>query len=104
MCLGISFSEFLIDSRDAHNIYRERHGVPLLELNDGLCKYAEDHAKFLSKWGYEKSCDGAYGKNIFINTSNQTIVPDGYEPVIAWYGEAKNYIEKFGSERGHEAF
>lgn len=96
MCGGGKFSEFQIDCLDAHNTYRSRHGVPLLDLNDGLCKYAEDHAKFLSQCASEKPSKGAYGENIFIKTSSRKVIPDGFAPVIAWYGEAKNSNEQCG--------
>lgn len=93
MCGGYKFSEFQVDCLDAHNNYRARHGVPALDLNKGLCKYAEDHAKFLSQCGMEKPSQGPFGENIFVKSSSRKIYPDAFEAVIQWYGEIKNCDE-----------
>lgn len=93
MCGGEKFSEFQVDCLDAHNDYRSRHGVPPLDLNKGLCKYAEDHAKFLAQCGIEKPSKGSYGENIFIKCSQRKVYADAYEPVMKWYSEVKKYEE-----------
>lgn len=89
MCGGRKFSEFQVDCLDAHNDYRSRHSVPFLDLNVGLCKYAEDHAKYLCQCDAEKASRGPYGENIFIKTSSRKIFADPYEPVVKWYSEGK---------------
>lgn len=91
MCGGQKFSEFQVDCLDAHNDYRSRHGIAAMDLNDGLCKYAEDHAKYLSQCDTEKPSRGPYGENIFIKTSSRKVYADAYEPVIQWYGEILKY-------------
>lgn len=93
MCGGVKFSEFQVDCLEAHNIYRDRHGMPPLDLNKGLCKYAEDHAKHLCECGAERPSKGPYGENIFIKTSSRKVYPDAYEPVMQWYGEVKKFSE-----------
>jgi len=86
MCGGKKFSEFQVDCLDAHNDYRSRHGSPALDLNEGLCKYAEDHAKFLCQCDSVRSSKGPYGENIFVKSSKK-IYPDAFEPVLKWYSE-----------------
>lgn len=93
MCFAPKFSDFQVDCLDAHNDYRSRHGVPRLDLNANLCKYAEDHAKYLCQCDTEKASKGPYGENIYIKTSSRKIYPDAYAPVIKWYSEGKNVDE-----------
>lgn len=92
-CVGDPFSEFQVDILDAHNDFRSRHGSPPLALNKKLCKYAEDHAKFLSQCDTSKSSKSPYGENIFIKRNSRKVYPDGFEPVKEWYSEIKNYNE-----------
>lgn len=88
MCGGSKkFSEFQVDCLDAHNEYRLRHGSPKLDLNYDLCKYAEDHAKFLAQCDKAKSSKSPYGENIFIKASSKKIVPDAFEVGGQWYKE-----------------
>lgn len=75
---------FKVDCLEAHNDYRSRHGASPLEMNQGLCKYAEDHAKFLCQCDQEKSSKGPYGENIFIKRSSRKVYADAYEPVMQW--------------------
>lgn len=98
LCSGRrKFSEFQVDVLDAHNEFRSRHGVQPLILNDKLCKYSEDHAKFLSQCDSSKLSKGPYGENIFIKSSLRKIYPDAFEPVNKWYSEIKNYNENVTS-------
>lgn len=84
------FSDFQIDALDSHNAYRLRHGVPLMDLNEDLCKYAEEHAKYLCACDSAKRSKGPYGENIFIKeSSTRRIYPDPYEAVRNWYNENK---------------
>ena len=88
------FSEFQVDILEAHNDFRSRHGSSPLVLNGKLCKYAEDHAKFLSQCDSSKSSKGPYGENIFIKSSNsKKVYPDAFEVVKKWYDEIENYDE-----------
>lgn len=91
MCGGKKFSEFQVDCLDAHNDFRSRHKVPALDLNEGLCKYAEDYAKYLCQCDSEKPSKGPYGENIFIKQSSRKINPDAFEPVMKWYEEIKQF-------------
>lgn len=94
MCTGgKKFSDFQVDCLDAHNEFRSRHGVPNLDLNLKLCKYAEDHAKYLCQCGAEKSSKGPFGENIYIKESQRKIVADAQQPVMEWYQEIDNFDE-----------
>lgn len=42
-----STGNFEEDALKAHNEYRKRHGVPLLELSQELCSYAAEWAKVI---------------------------------------------------------
>lgn len=94
MCGGKKFSDFQVDCLDAHNDYRSRHGVPALNLNEGLCKYAEDHAKFMSQCDSEKPSKSPYGENIFIKKSSKKIYPNAFEPVTQWYSEISQFDDQ----------
>lgn len=84
------FSDFQIDCLDAHNACRLRHGVPLMDLNEELCKYATEHAKYLSACDSAKRSKGPYGESIYIReSSTRRLYPDPYEPVKCWYSEGK---------------
>ncbi|CRK95946.1 CLUMA_CG009390, isoform A [Clunio marinus] len=91
LCGGNKFTEFQIDCLEAHNNYRIRHGVQLLDLNKGLCKYAEAHANYLMQCDSERSSKGPYGENIFIKRSSRKVYPDPFEPVMQWYSEIRNW-------------
>lgn len=92
MCGGSKkFSAFQIDCLDAHNDYRARHRVAPLDLNYDLCKYAEDHAKFVSTCDSQSISKSPFGESIYIKKSSRKIIPDGFEPVQEWYEEIKNY-------------
>lgn len=82
----------------AHNEYRRKHGVPPLELNKKLCKYAEEWAQTLAKRGKTEHRDqNDYGENIFYAwSSDLNFTVSGREPVDKWYSEIKSH--KFGKE------
>lgn len=95
MCGGFKFNEFQADCLEAHNDYRMRHGSPRLELDKGLCDFAQDWANYLRdcdtlKPG--KTCE--YGENIFFKASERKVYPNAYEPVRKWYNEGKNFDPK----------
>lgn len=91
LCTGRKFSEFQVDVLDFHNDFRSRHGSPALILNEKLCKYAEDHAKFLSQCDKQRSSKSPFGENIFIKSGKRKIYTDALEPVNEWYSEVKNF-------------
>lgn len=95
---SISGDKFEEECLRAHNDYRRKHGVPPLELNKKLCKYAEDWAKTIAKKGKMEHRDqNDYGENIFFAwSSDPTFTVSGKEPVDKWYSEIKYH--KFGKE------
>ncbi|CAG5036509.1 unnamed protein product [Parnassius apollo] len=82
----------------AHNEYRRRHGVPPLELNKKLCKYAEEWAKILAKNGQMEHRDqNEYGENIYYAWSpDPNFKVSGRVPVDKWYNEINLHV--FGRE------
>lgn len=104
MCGGKKFSAFQVDCLDAHNDFRSKHGSPRLELNADLCKYAEDHAKFLCQCGAAKPSKGPYGENIFVKSTPKKAYPDAFEPVEQWYSEIdQNKAEQLTKDNKHFA-
>lgn len=95
---NISGDKFEEEFLQAHNDYRRKHGVPLLELNKKLCKYAEEWAKVLVKKGKMEHRDqNDYGENIFSAwSSDPNFVVSGKDAVDKWYNEIKDH--KFGKE------
>ena len=50
---------------EAHNIYRARHGVPLMATNKKISKDAQDFANYLGTNGlFKHSGNPLYGENI----------------------------------------
>lgn len=96
--ISISTEKFEDEFLRAHNEYRKRHGVPPLELNKKLCKYAEEWSKALSKKGKtEHREQNDYGENIFYAwSSDPSFTVSGRDPVEKWYSEINNH--KFGKE------
>lgn len=80
-------TDFEADILDAHNAKRVLHGVPSLEWNETLVRFAEDYANS------SFSCDnvelihsgGQYGENLAAGYSG------GYDPVEIWYDEIELY-------------
>lgn len=95
---SISGEKFEEEFLRAHNDYRRNHGVPSLELNKKLCKYAEEWAKKLVKIGKVEHRDqNEYGENIFYAwSSDPSFHVSGRDPVDKWYEEIN--LHAFGRE------
>lgn len=92
---GFKYTEFQVDCLEAHNDYRMRHGAPYLDLDKGLCSFAQDWANYLRDCDLLKaSKTGEYGENIFFRASERKVHADGYEPVREWYSEGKCFDPK----------
>ncbi|KAK4872975.1 hypothetical protein RN001_015004 [Aquatica leii] len=91
-------SSFEIDFLNAHNEYRQKHGVPPLTLDKKLCKYSEEWAKILSSKNnleHRKNCP--YGENIYcMYSSDPSFKLTGRAPVDKWYEEINQH--PFGRE------
>jgi glioma pathogenesis-related protein 2 len=95
MCGGFKFTEFQADCLEAHNDYRIRHGSPRLDLDKGLCEFAQDWANYLRDCDIlkrAKTCE--YGENIYFKCSERKVYPDAYEPVKQWYNEGRSFDPK----------
>ncbi|KAB0792566.1 hypothetical protein PPYR_14525 [Photinus pyralis] len=91
-------SNFEIDFLNAHNEYRQRHGVPPLKLDRKLSKYSTEWAQILSNKNnleHRKNC--SYGENIFcMYSTDPNFTLTGRAPVDQWYQEIKDH--PFGRE------
>ncbi|KAF5289263.1 hypothetical protein FQA39_LY15193 [Lamprigera yunnana] len=90
--------DFEEDFLNAHNEYRQKHGVPPLKLDKKLCKYSEEWAKILSSKNnleHRKNCP--YGENIYcMYSSDPNFILTGRAPVDKWYEEIGQH--PFGRE------
>ena len=59
---------------DAHNLYRTRHCVPSLVLDDDLNRSAQDYAEQLAQTNrFDHSDADDYGENLYMRTSSRDI-------------------------------
>lgn len=76
-----------------HNKWRRKHGVPPLEQDEQLCRYAQAYAYRLAQTGVMKHrTRKQYGENLFVaagDIANFQIT--GKLVVDAWYNEIKLY-------------
>ncbi|XP_024215444.1 Golgi-associated plant pathogenesis-related protein 1 [Halyomorpha halys] len=86
-------SEFIAECLCWHNVYRQRHGVPVLSLCSQLCERAQSWANHLAHTNsfFYKS-DKDVGQNLFCRLTNtlQTDVT-GQEVASYWYGAVRQY-------------
>lgn len=90
--------DFVEDCLKAHNVYRKKHGVPLLKISKELNKVATDWAKTIArKDAMQHRPNNQYGENIYCAwSSNPAHKIKGAEAVDSWYSEIKDY--RFGRE------
>ncbi|KAK5639994.1 hypothetical protein RI129_010805 [Pyrocoelia pectoralis] len=90
--------EFQQQCLDAHNEYRQRHGVAPLRLSKEICAISQSWANTLIKrHSLEHSKNEKYGENIYcVSSSNPNFVPKGGDAVKSWYDEVK--VHTFGLE------
>lgn len=80
MCGGSSFDSFQVDFLEAHNAYREKHGSPRIELDKGLCNFAQQYANYMATCDVlGPSKNRGFGENIFFKCSDRKIYPDAIE-------------------------
>merc|ERR1711972_1011232 len=62
----VDLDKFRQDSLAAHNVYRAKHGVPDLKLNNELNALAQEWAEYLiANNAFEHRPNTKYGENIF---------------------------------------
>ncbi|KAJ8948337.1 hypothetical protein NQ318_019322 [Aromia moschata] len=90
--------DFQIECLQAHNEYRNKHGVPPLKLSKEMSKISQEWANYLIKKNVlQHSNNREYGENLFcIQSSNPHFTISGKEAVDNWYEEIK--CHKFGVE------
>ncbi|XP_022111277.1 uncharacterized protein LOC110990539 [Acanthaster planci] len=93
------------EALETHNIYRARHGVPPLVLNDQINAYSQKWAeKMASTRKFEHSPSKSrsnYGENIYYSGSTHFSVHEvkGGTSITAFYNEIKDYDYKRPGER-----
>merc|ERR1711963_758549 len=65
----VDLDKFRQDSLTAHNVYRAKHGVPALKLNDELNDVAQEWADYLMAVdGFEHRHPNKYGENLYMSS------------------------------------
>ncbi|XP_075041580.1 uncharacterized protein LOC142101202 isoform X2 [Mixophyes fleayi] len=101
---GAEGSQFEKEFVCAHNTYRKKHGAPPLQLNQDLCRSAQEWANHLLSIRTLKHSGTDHGENLYYKYSSSTLELPGQEPVDSWYDEIKNYDfgrPGFRSNTGH---
>ncbi|CAF1331001.1 unnamed protein product [Rotaria sordida] len=76
----------------AHNSYRARHCAQPLQLDDTLCRSAQDYAQKLASTNqFSHSGTKGVGENLYKAWSSTTIKINGATAVTSWYNEIKDY-------------
>ena len=87
------FSKFQMEAVKAHNMYRAKHRVGSLALDENLCAEAGKYAQYLADTDtFEHSGDPDNGENLYWSwSSDPRWVLEGGEPVTSWYEECRGY-------------
>merc|ERR1711963_13550 len=92
----VDLDKFRQDSLAAHNVYRAKHGVPDLKLNNELNALAQEWAEYLiANNAFEHRPNTKYGENIF-QSGGKAAQDQAQGAVDMWYSEIKDYT--FGTE------
>merc|ERR1712011_11152 len=92
----VDLDKFRQDSLTAHNVYRAKHGVPDLKLNNELNALAQEWAEYLiANNAFEHRPNTKYGENIF-QSGGKAARDQAQGAVDMWYSEIKDYT--FGTE------
>merc|ERR1712012_568391 len=97
----VDLDKFRQDSLAAHNVYRAKHGVPDLKLNNELNALAQEWADYLiANNAFEHRPNTKYGENIF-QSGGKAAQDQAQGAVDMWYSEIKDYT--LGQSRAREA-
>ncbi|CAF1240514.1 unnamed protein product [Rotaria sordida] len=84
--------QFQNETLAAHNSYRARHCAQPLQLDDTLCRSAQDYAQKLASTNqFSHSGTKGLGENLYKAWSSTTIKINGTKAVTSWYKEIKDY-------------
>merc|ERR1712154_249041 len=87
----VDLDKFRQDSLAAHNVYRAKHGVPDLKLNNELNALAQEWADYLiANNAFEHRPNTKYGENIF-QSGGKAAQDQAQGAVDMWYSEIKDY-------------
>lgn len=91
------FTKFQLESLQAHNDLRAKHGVPMIELSTKLCTYAQEWADHLmAENRFQHRTKSKHGENLYSSWSSRPKAVSGSIAVENWYSEIKDYT--FGQE------
>lgn len=86
-------SDFMVKVLRFHNIYRKRHGVPMLKINHDLCQLSQDWAETLARedrFAYRPHC--THGENIYcLWSSDRNAKASPKDVCRSWYEEHKDH-------------
>merc|ERR1712012_1543310 len=84
----VDLDKFRQDSLAAHNVYRAKHGVPDLKLNNELNALAQEWADYLiANNAFEHRPNTKYGENIFQSGGKaaQRLVLESVRRAVRWW-------------------
>uniref|UniRef100_A0A182P3P6 SCP domain-containing protein n=1 Tax=Anopheles epiroticus TaxID=199890 RepID=A0A182P3P6_9DIPT len=90
----MSFTSFQTEVLNRHNVLRAKHSAQPLQLDAGLCQYAQEWANYLvSRNVMQHRSNNKYGENLYASFGKSSVT--GSEAVDSWYNEIKYY--RFGA-------
>lgn len=109
-----SYEEYQLVLLDIHNKERQKHSISNLELNEDLCRYAQEHAKEMATKGkiyhsnisnLKKFGSTVFGENVACGQKTEKSVVDAWlwSPMHRWNIMGKSYKKVgFGLASGNE--
>src|SRR4051812_15796001 len=84
--------DFLTTMVNSINQHRAKHGVPPVELDQGLVDYAKSRAEHVAdKGALVHDGTGSYGENLYSSSSSEPVQGPATAASDAWYAEIKDY-------------
>jgi uncharacterized protein YkwD len=84
--------DFLNSMVNSINQHRAKHGVPPVELDQGLVDYAKSRAEHIAdKGALVHDGTGGYGENLSSSSSSEPVQGPATAASDAWYAEIKYY-------------
>ncbi|XP_053668153.1 uncharacterized protein LOC128718555 [Anopheles marshallii] len=86
----MSYTAFQLEVLERHNQLRPKHSASPLQLDAGMCQYAQQWANYIaSRNVMQHRSNNKYGENIYAAFGKSNVT--GTEAVDAWYNEIKDY-------------
>jgi len=85
--------QFRMEGLNCHNAIREKHGAPLLSLDEGLCQSAQQWADRLAATNrFDHKPNNDYGENLYSQWATSANADcSAQRAVESWYDECKGY-------------